>query len=59
MVQLFADWVAGTYTPEDAESFVHLRQRAVAAVNRVRPAAGAGVDGGFEVLEIVCTAFAS
>jgi probable phosphoglycerate mutase len=34
MVQWFSDWVAGTYTPDDAESFFHLRARAVAAVNR-------------------------
>lgn len=40
MVQWFNDWVAGTYTPADAESFAHLRARAVAAVNRAlaRPA---------------------
>ena len=34
MVQWFNDWVAGTYTPEDAESFTSLRTRAVAAINR-------------------------
>ena len=40
MVQWFTDWVAGTYTPDDAESFAHLRARAAAAVNRAleRPA---------------------
>ena len=40
MVQWFNDWVAGTYTPDDAESFAALRARAVAAVNRAlaRPA---------------------
>ena len=30
----FADWVAGTRTPEGAETFAALRARAVAAVNR-------------------------
>jgi len=30
----FADWVAGTATPEGAESFAALRRRAVAAANR-------------------------
>jgi broad specificity phosphatase PhoE len=34
MVAWFAEWVAGRYTPDDAESFAHLRTRAVAAVNR-------------------------
>jgi probable phosphoglycerate mutase len=34
MVQWFNDWVAGTYTPVDAESFAALRTRAVAAINR-------------------------
>ena len=34
MVQWFSDWVAGQYTPPDAESFAALRTRAVAAVNR-------------------------
>jgi broad specificity phosphatase PhoE len=40
MVQWFDDWVAGTYTPDDAESFAALRARAAAAVNRAltRPA---------------------
>jgi probable phosphoglycerate mutase len=40
MTEWFADWVAGTYTPDDAESFAYLRTRAVAAVNRAltRPA---------------------
>lgn len=30
----FADWVAGVFTPEGAETFAALRQRAVAAANR-------------------------
>ncbi len=30
----FADWVSGAFTPEGAETFAALRQRAVAAVNR-------------------------
>ena len=30
----FNDWVAGDFTPPDAEPFVDLRARAVAAVNR-------------------------
>ena len=30
----FDDWVAGRFTPEGAESFVELRKRAVAAINR-------------------------
>jgi probable phosphoglycerate mutase len=34
MTEWFSDWVAGHYTPEDAESFACLRARAVAAVNR-------------------------
>ena len=34
MVQWFTDWVAGTYTPEDAESFASLRTRSTAAINR-------------------------
>ena len=40
MSQWFADWVAGLFTPDDAESFASLRARAVAAVNRAlaRPA---------------------
>lgn len=40
MVAWFTDWVAGTYTPPDAESFFHLRTRATAAINRAlaRPA---------------------
>ncbi|MCW3476033.1 histidine phosphatase family protein [Limobrevibacterium gyesilva] len=40
MSQWFSDWVAGTFTPPDAESFAALRARAVAAVNRAlaRPA---------------------
>ena len=40
MTAWFAEWVAGAYTPADAESFTALRARAVAAVNRAltRPA---------------------
>jgi probable phosphoglycerate mutase len=40
MTEWFNDWVAGLYTPPDAESFAHLRARAVAAINRAlaRPA---------------------
>lgn len=40
MSQWFADWVAGSYTPDDAESFASLRARSVAAINRAlaRPA---------------------
>ncbi len=34
MVQWFSDWVEGSYTPDDAESFTSLRARAVAAINR-------------------------
>ena len=34
MAQWFSDWVEGTYTPPDAESFSELRARALAAVNR-------------------------
>ena len=34
MADWFADWVAGRMTPKGAESFVQLRARAVAAVNR-------------------------
>lgn len=34
MVEWFNNWVAGTYTPPDAEPFGALRLRAVAAVNR-------------------------
>jgi broad specificity phosphatase PhoE len=30
----FADWVAGRFTPEDAETFAALRRRAVAGINR-------------------------
>jgi len=39
MSDWFPRWVAGTFTPEGAESFADLRRRAVAAVNRatVRP----------------------
>lgn len=40
MTEWFTDWVAGLYTPPDAESFFALRTRAVAAINRAltRPA---------------------
>jgi broad specificity phosphatase PhoE len=40
MTAWFSDWVAGDYTPDDAESFAALRARAVAAINRAlaRPA---------------------
>jgi probable phosphoglycerate mutase len=36
----YDDWIAGTYTPEGAETFAGLRVRAVAALNRaiVKPA---------------------
>ena len=34
MSQWFNDWVAGSYTPDDAESFADLRARAIAAINR-------------------------
>jgi probable phosphoglycerate mutase len=34
MSEWFAEWVAGSYTPEGAESFQGLRQRTVAAVGR-------------------------
>jgi broad specificity phosphatase PhoE len=34
MSDWFPHWVAGTFTPEGAESFVELRRRAVIAVNR-------------------------
>ena len=34
MKEWFSQWVEGTYTPPDAESFAVLRARAVAAVNR-------------------------
>lgn len=34
MTEWFARWVAGEWTPEGAETFVALRQRAVEAVNR-------------------------
>lgn len=30
----YDDWIAGTYTPEGGETFVELRDRAAAAVNR-------------------------
>jgi broad specificity phosphatase PhoE len=34
MSEWFTDWIAGTLTPEGAESFVDLRRRAVSAVSR-------------------------
>ncbi len=34
MSDWFLHWVAGNFTPEGAESFAELRQRAVIAVNR-------------------------
>lgn len=34
MSDWFANWVAGTFTPDGAETFAALRSRAVAAVNR-------------------------
>ncbi len=34
MSEWFAKWIAGTHTPEGAETFAALRTRAVAAVNR-------------------------
>jgi broad specificity phosphatase PhoE len=34
MSNWFADWVAGNFTPEGAETFAALRRRAVAAINR-------------------------
>ena len=34
MTEWFTDWIAGTWTPEGAEPFADLRERAVAAVNR-------------------------
>ncbi|MBW4023205.1 MAG: histidine phosphatase family protein [Proteobacteria bacterium] len=30
----YDDWIAGSYTPDGAEPFAHLRERAVAAINR-------------------------
>jgi len=33
LAQWFTDWVAGSYTPEGAESFLELRQRVVKAIN--------------------------
>jgi probable phosphoglycerate mutase len=35
MSQWFSDWVAGTFTPEGAETFAALRSRAVTVVGRV------------------------
>jgi probable phosphoglycerate mutase len=34
MADWFAHWVAGEMTPEGAESFAELTQRAIAAINR-------------------------
>jgi probable phosphoglycerate mutase len=34
MTDWFADWIDGTWTPEGAETFAGLRQRAVGAINR-------------------------
>lgn len=34
MAEWFDDWVAGSFTPQDAESFANLRARAVAAINQ-------------------------
>jgi broad specificity phosphatase PhoE len=34
MTDWFAGWIAGTFTPEGAETFAGLRHRAVAALNR-------------------------
>jgi broad specificity phosphatase PhoE len=34
MSDWFAHWIAGTFTPEGAETFAALRQRAVASINR-------------------------
>jgi probable phosphoglycerate mutase len=34
MTEWFAEWVYGRFTPEGAETFVSLRARAVAAINR-------------------------
>jgi broad specificity phosphatase PhoE len=34
MTEWFASWVAGEWTPDGAETFARLRERAVAAVNR-------------------------
>lgn len=34
MSDWFAEWVAGSFTPQGAETFLALRRRAVAAVNR-------------------------
>ncbi|MDQ2803974.1 MAG: histidine phosphatase family protein [Pseudomonadota bacterium] len=34
MAEWFARWIAGEVTPKGAETFAHLRRRAVAAVNR-------------------------
>ncbi len=40
MAEWFNDWVAGSFTPPNGESFADLRARAVAAINRAlsRPA---------------------
>jgi broad specificity phosphatase PhoE len=34
MSEWFVEWIAGRFTPDGAESFAALRQRAVAAINR-------------------------
>lgn len=34
MTAWFADWIEGRSTPDEAESFAALRERAVAAINR-------------------------
>ena len=34
MTEWFAEWVAGNFTPEGAETFASLRARAAAAINR-------------------------
>ena len=34
MAEWFAEWVEGNHTPDGAEAFADLRQRAVAAINR-------------------------
>ncbi len=34
MTEWFTSWIAGEWTPDGAETFAHLRARAVAAVNR-------------------------
>ena len=50
----FPDWIAGTFTPEGAETFAELRARAVAAINRClaqpRPLLVVGHGGFFRAL---------